>query len=703
LFAFGLVVAGACMAGEPELNENPGPKTRNPGPAETATPVEYEWGNVRVGGGGYVTGIVFHPLAKDVRYIRTDVGGAYRWDPAKSEWIPMLDNVSTGEQVDGIALDPNKPDRVYVALNDGIYRSEDKGKTWNKLFNLKYSGNATLRWTGECLAVDPLNSAVIYAGSRADGLWRSLNEGATWQKIASVPTGNVRAVVIDQSVRKGDRSAKIYVGLPGGGVYESEDGGDTFAAIGGAPNSPGRMYAAPGVLYITHGRGVAKYSGGVVQDITPAGGEGRNYCGLAVEAGNPDKVIAAQRYSTFNNSIYRSADGGKSWELINSHPGFSKSPEAPWWPDTWFSNATSSLALDPFNPGAFYFTDWFGIWHTPDIWTSDDMHFNTIEEGHEEVVVLTLAAPPAGPALYSGVCDVFGFSHSDIAEFPQKRLYKINEGFSVAFCESKPENIAILGGKGNDGALTILATSSDYGQTWTDRNLPGGERLGKIAISADNPDKMVYAAGTKTGAVYYTADRGMTWKQAAGAPTGAAGLGTQDVWNKDFVLAADGKNGNVFYIFYDGYLHASADGGANWEKRNAVPIAQRGNYMFVQAAPGIEGEVWVSLHSNGLYKTVDGGKTFQKVDAFSSSIAFSWGAPAPGSNVPTAYCYGVKNGVEGMYRSTDKGKTWRQISTSWSSFPAGVKSIAGDRQNFGRVFVGTGGRGIFYGQPSSVE
>ena len=58
----------------------------------------YVWRNVAMGGGGFVDGIVFHPTAKNLMYARTDVGGAYRWDDQKQEWIPLTDWLSSAQR-----------------------------------------------------------------------------------------------------------------------------------------------------------------------------------------------------------------------------------------------------------------------------------------------------------------------------------------------------------------------------------------------------------------------------------------------------------------------------------------------------------------------------------------------------------------------------------------------------------------------------
>jgi hypothetical protein len=150
--------------------------------------------SVSVGGGGYVTGIYLHPRQQSLVYIKTDVGGFYRWNPNEQSWIPLTEqfpleqsNYYGGE---ALALDPNNSDIVYIAAGKftadwwphrgTIFKSTDKGQTWSKLnIDLKMGGNENLRWVGERLAVNPLNSNIIFFGSRQDGLWKSSDAGTT--------------------------------------------------------------------------------------------------------------------------------------------------------------------------------------------------------------------------------------------------------------------------------------------------------------------------------------------------------------------------------------------------------------------------------------------------------------------------------------------------------------------------------------------
>ena len=77
----------------------------------------YEWKNVQIVGGGFCDGIIFHPNAKDVRYARTDMGGAYRWDKKANRWVPMLDFIGYEHNnlvgVESVAVDPNDNQRHH--------------------------------------------------------------------------------------------------------------------------------------------------------------------------------------------------------------------------------------------------------------------------------------------------------------------------------------------------------------------------------------------------------------------------------------------------------------------------------------------------------------------------------------------------------------------------------------------------------------
>ena len=99
-------------------------------PASQPPPSEpYVWRDVVIGGGGFVTGIIMDPHQKGLMYARTDVGGAYRWDDTAHRWMPITDWLGMADAsltgIESIAVDPNDPQRVYVAA--GIYERGQRG------------------------------------------------------------------------------------------------------------------------------------------------------------------------------------------------------------------------------------------------------------------------------------------------------------------------------------------------------------------------------------------------------------------------------------------------------------------------------------------------------------------------------------------------------------------------------------------------
>ena len=102
----------------------------------------YDWKSVKIGGGGFVTGIITCPQEKNLMYARTDVGGAYRWIETTKSWKSITDWASKVEWtflgIESIAIDPSAPNKVYLSAGlysntpSSILRSNDYGETFTR-------------------------------------------------------------------------------------------------------------------------------------------------------------------------------------------------------------------------------------------------------------------------------------------------------------------------------------------------------------------------------------------------------------------------------------------------------------------------------------------------------------------------------------------------------------------------------------------
>ncbi len=659
--------------------------------------------NVAIGGGGYVTGIYLHPKQRNLIYIKTDIGGFYRWNPANSTWIPLNEQFSLANSNyyggEALALDPNDPNIVYIAVGKytadwwqsqgTILKSLDRGRTWTKLnLDLKMGGNESQRWTGERLAVNPFNSQNLFFGSRQDGLWKSDNGGQSWTKVKSFPRLNddigINAITFDK-YKKGT----IYGLAHKSGIYKSIDMGKTWAAISQSPAEVNRIAIVnEDTLYVTHARGVSKFVNGSWKNITPQQNK-LAFNAVSVNPKNSDDVMVAT-YSNTSTEIFHSFDGGSKWTQQKRQANNTVS----WWSDYMKSKpSVASIEFDPSNPGRVWLTDWYGIWRTDNI-NRNPVVWTNYQRGHEEIVTFTLVATPSG-GLISGLADVEGFYHDrGLNAYPSKMLsskpHDFQDTYSIAYSQKSPLEMVRVGGNRHNNTYSG-ATSNDGGKTWEKfSSFPANQMATRVAMSATNPNLFVVTlSGTQP---LRTTDGGASWLPVSGLPNGFEGS-----WNWTQPLVADKVDGNRFYYYADGKVYRSSNGGKSFEVvSESLPHAY---WHSLKTVSGVKGELWLSLDERGLYRSTDGGNNFTRITGVNRSYLIALGKPKTGNKGNALYLYGeIANQGKGIFRSLNNGQNWQRIGDKNKPIGNDPNVMAASSTEFGLVFIGTNGRGIYYGK-----
>lgn len=700
----------------------------------------YSWTTVTMGGGGFVSGIVAHPTAEGRIYARTDVGGAYRWNPADSSWIPLTDWLSPAELglmgVESMAVDPRRPERVYMLAgtrywNGGrtaILRSADAGNTWEVIDVTKQwraRGNSLGRQSGEKLAVDPQKSSILLCGTRDKGLFRSTNSGKTWREVESfpvksTPNGNGIAFVVfgPDGGEENTPTQSIYAGVSqaGDNVFASHDGGASWAAISGGPTDlmPQRCaMARDGTLYVTFANGAGPhgddrvkepYSKGAVgrldaksqrwEDITP-GGKVLPYCGIDVDPRKSGRVIV----STINcyhkqpwgwgDRFYLTTNRGKLWtDLIDQRKITMDTGGFPWIEKKAIHWA-GCIRFDPLDPKRVFVTSGNGIFRTDNV-EADGARWVFTARGLEETVPMDFISPVGRPPV-SVILDYDGFVHDDIRTSPRLGNHRPPMGSvtGLAVADGRAEVIARAG--------KLLQISRDGGVSWSPpKTTPEpGVSGGRIALAAD-ASRLFWQPG-KSKTLYWTQDDGQSWTAAKGLPEGHESRPVADPVDPLAVYCYHGPSGQIF---------ASHDAGESFE---AVGQTDKGGNPVMRTAPGHEGQLWIALGKGGLGWSGDGGRTVTKFPAVTLCRAVGTGKAPAGESFPTLFIWGIakasdgKGGVEGVYRSINQGGTWLRINDDAHEYGGlgNAGFVVGDQNVFGRVYLSTAGRGVVVGEPAA--
>ncbi|HKF49457.1 MAG TPA: xyloglucanase [Terracidiphilus sp.] len=658
----------------------------------------YQFQNVDIGGGGgFITGIIFSTAQPGLVYARTDIGGAYRFDQGSGSWVPLLDWVSYPDWnlsgVESIAIDPEKPHRVYLAVgtytnnyssqNGAILRSENDGHTFKRTdLPFKVGSNMPGRGMGERLAIDPNNDRVLYLGTRSgNGLWRSTDGGSTWAQVASFPdTGPYHepsggpsdtydndpiGVVWETfdprtTVRAGNMnvSKNIYVGVadPASSLWQSSDGGQTWTAVANQPTGVmphhGKL-ASNGILYLSYNNNAGPYDGSagdvwkydtnaqawskVTPPPSPFNG-GYGFGGLSVDGANPNVIVTAALNQWWPDvQFFRSTDGGNNWSLFWNAVQL---PQNGYWPPYMFPNFSLDYAS-------------VAPW-------------------------LTFGATPA-------TCTLAGPTNS-LCPQPTPKL-----GWMVESLEIDPFNSNhMLYGTG----ATMYGTNN---LTAWDSNGTVDISVAAVGIEETAVQDLVSPPAGTAHLISAVSDVGGFTHNSLTAPSVMDGnpvltSGTSVDYaelSPSFVVrvGTGGSNGNIGF---------SSDGGQTWAPGSSPSGASGGN---VSAAADGSRVVWSS--GSGVFVSTNQGSTW------TASTGVPGGASVRSDRVNPLKFYAYANGA--FYASIDGGLTF--AASSASNLPAAgtaaqfkaapghegdIWLAAGDSQNPGGIWHSLDGGNSFY-------
>lgn len=702
-------------------------------------PVRYDWRNVTVGAGGFAPGVIFSGARGGSAYLRTDMGGAYRWDAARRRWIALQDatGISSYMGNESLATDPVDPRKVYMAVGmyagepAAILGSKDAGTHWRTSpLPLSMGGNEDGRGLGERLAIAPYDRQTLLFGSRHDGLWASSDGAVTWQRQAGFPYrgrgeardgkghGGIAFVVFDP--RPGQK--RIYAGVadPGDqGLWQSDDGAEHWHSLQGGP--PGLLPVkaaidASGTLFVTYANGIGPNgigdgavwsitSDGVWSDITPArpNGDG-GYMGVAVDPTRPGTLAVASidRWH-LGDTIWLSHDRGKNW--VDLGPGSRRNIAAT--PYLAFGQRTArmghwmtGLAFDPFHSGVIVYATGATVYRSDGAPSGQPMTWRPWVAGMEQTAILTLVSPTGGAPLISGFGDIGGFVHRNLDHSPPTMfLNPLHTNTTAIDYAGRQPRVLVRAGQGPSGNQNGagLAWSNNGGQSWVPMTTPEAsdatapEHLGRAQIAVTADGLHVLAVG-RDG--WLGTGQGSRWQKIEGLPAGVQ-ITTDKVLARN-VYAFSPASGRLFRSVDGGYHFAAI-------QQQVCPVALgpiRTGTPFVQASPLHGGELIVLCDSRLLISHT-AGTTFEQTDGPHNVSLFSLGL---GRRHATAIYAASRSGTTlTLWRSLDDGHHWQPIDNRGHRWGDRWRVIAGDPRRVGRVYIGTDGRGIFYGDPAKVQ
>jgi photosystem II stability/assembly factor-like uncharacterized protein len=718
-------------------------------PAGAVEPATITWKNIGPGGGGWIPCVAVSPHDSKVVYAGCDVGGFFKSTDAGGTWR-ICNTGLRGYYVECILPHPRDPKIILIGTQDGMHKSTDGGESWQWLgkgFPPREAGSFSAPIGA--VAMDPTNPDTLYAGigrprfgkSGHGRVYRSTDGGAHWS-IANVGGGGMDKEAIVSDLLVCPTKPQRLFAATNKGFYRSEDSAATWQRVEtGLPHEHVRRIAIcqsrPEMMYLTlrSTPGQTPWQGGVYrsddggQTWTPrsqglaklVGQPGKpapmtsNVDRLIVHPENPDIVYAGDT-AWVSAGIYRTADGGQSWQRMtdtrtNLDLGLHKT-----------GPTVFGLAIDPRAPDT--------------VWFSTSMHiFRSTDAGKhwEQMYSHRLERPQGAPESAAGYWSTSGLETLCVANVvihprDAKRLFVCYAdcGLMQSFDGGRSFTPTVQGMPHHDDVVTVafdpanpkiiyagsgttdrgeICRSYDNGFTWRvvgqpQTGLPNGAIV-NITVDADStPDaRRIYACVNRHG-IFCSEDGGASWQaRNNGLPNKSVRALVQHPREPKVLFAllagGGGDQGGVF---------RSDDRGHTWRRLSSAFSCPDARALAI--APSDPQRLYVSArktfasnrktYPGGVFASDDGGITWQQVlddsliqtlavDVHDAGVLYAGSAEHP---------YHDDAIGRGVLRSRDGGRTWESLNSP-SLTCRNIRSLTLDSRAPSRLIVGTDGNGVF--------
>lgn len=286
----------------------------------------------RLSGGLYmesdIRAIAVHPQAPHIMYAGTEEG-CYKTEDGGDHWH-HLPSAMDQTPIWALAIHPERPETIFAGTRpSALYRSNDAGKTWEKLdARIETDCPPIMHTRVTCVLIDPADNETIWAGVEIDGVYRSTDGGTTWTRhIEGLNSLDIHGIAVIPG------ETKTLLAATNAGVCKSVDNGETWQDLHVEDIFPwGYCRAATpsangsGRVFIGNGSGPPG-DGGSVQWTDDAGGTWQQ-SSLSAEpnstiwnfATNPADPALIFAYS-ISGQVFRSTDGGMNWSILNREFG----------------------------------------------------------------------------------------------------------------------------------------------------------------------------------------------------------------------------------------------------------------------------------------------------------------------------------------------------------------------------------------------